>query len=138
MYDEVWVRYSDKSGYTVYRIEPHDFCMEYGYSHHQDIITLFAVGVEEVEASPENTVIVHPNPFHDEITFTIDQEKLQGDKELILRVSTLEGKLLDENLIGTGAQSFKWSPDHSVPSGVLVYQVLSGGKVLLSGKMIKQ
>ena len=137
-FNEVKVKYEGVSGNTVYRIEPHDFCMEYGYNHHQDIITLFAVGVDEIEPSHENLVIVQPNPFRDAVSFTIDRQKLPGNEELLLRVLTLDGKLLDEKLIGTGTENFKWSPHGSVPSGVLVYQVLSGNKLLSSGKMIKQ
>lgn len=138
-YDEVWVRYSGTDSYVVYRIEAHDYCMEYGYNHHhQDIITLFAVGIENIEGSQENMVIVHPNPFREEITFTFDQLKLQGYENLMLRVSTLEGKPVEEIVPGTMTESFKWSPNHSLPAGVLVYQLFSGNKLLSSGKMIKQ
>jgi hypothetical protein len=138
-YNEVWVKYEGVSGYTIYRIEPHNFCMEYGYNHHEDIITLFAVGVEEPDPAKENLVVVQPNPFHDQLSFTFDKNKLAGDKGLILRILTMEGRLLDEILVeaGTG-NNLKWIPGHSVPSGVLVYQVLSGERLLSSGKIIKQ
>jgi hypothetical protein len=137
-FNEVRVRYEGASGYTIYRIEPLDFCMEYGYSHHEDIITLFAVGVEEPDPAKENLVVVQPNPFHAQITFTFDKNKLAGDKELILRILTLEGRLLDEILVEAGTGNLKWIPGHSIPAGVLVYQVLSGEKLLSSGKIIKQ
>ncbi|MBR9922318.1 MAG: T9SS type A sorting domain-containing protein [Bacteroidetes bacterium] len=92
--------------------------------------TLFAPPVDIV--CGEDQISANPNPFQQNIR--IDYEACSLESGVFYLYDALGRKLWQEEIRGDGMYEFH-IPDY--PSGIYVYQILSAGERLKSGKLVK-
>lgn len=126
------------SNIETYTNEMVDFCLRPDSSHYQHIITTSLVtGIPNKVEDFENTVTISPNPFKDKVTFYFNLKNNSPTDEIILSISSLDGREINRIRLSPDQKRFNWEPDNYVSPGTFIYRLEKNNQTVKSGKFIK-
>ena len=100
------------------------------------------VAIESTFAEEYIAISSYPNPFSDQITFTLDLENNHNVKIFVYNISGQKIHDVVDTYLTTGYYDFTWyGQGHSgntVSPGIYFYSVIVDGRLIKSGKLIKQ
>lgn len=121
-----------------YTTEFLDFCLRPDFVFNHDIITTGVItDVPDYWTETEEAVTVFPNPFNDKVSFYFRHGIPEVINEMELIIVDQNGEIVHDQKIDANQIRYDWTPDYHISSGVLIYNLLSNGRVVTSGKMIK-
>jgi hypothetical protein len=122
----------------TYTVEPIDTCLIPYATYHADIVTTSLVTNITKPPTAYKKITPSPNPFTNTIDFFINLKGLSENAEYNLVILNPEGKQLEKIGLTVNQTNVQWTPNVSLVPGTLVYQLISKGQCMESGKLIKR
>jgi hypothetical protein len=121
----------------VYSIEPVAPWVEPGTSVTCDIHTKALISSTREKKSNDNSIIVYPNPFTQEVSFYLDNALKNGSAPVKIEVFDPHGATVFVSPVNQNKERIQWSPGNSLPAGYYVYRITLNGQLLKTGKLVK-
>ncbi len=131
----------DKSYEYFYTEYPDGHSWGFWRAYLDDVLEMFFPAGSSTIEEPfwqGSGVSLRPNPFYNELSFTIDSDNINLCS---IRIYDANGRLLDTLSVsknGHNVGSCVWKPQESLAAGLYYYQVLEGSKLLKTGKLIRK
>jgi hypothetical protein len=135
--EEVRIIHYSPYSYADYTIVPLEFCSLPGSYIQEDFVTTGLVTSTENILLKDPLVIVSPNPFSSTITFYWAASAFNSNDLTELRIFDQQGKQVLGERVLISSQKFQWNPEGNLPSGMYIYQMMSNGQIISSGKIVR-